>query len=225
MRTRQALLSRRPRFSLWTLWITTTKMLMYNSYIVSFFMYSHRVLIKMVKSTGWIDKEVVTRSKSTWDPSKTLRTAESSGWTTSRFGPKTLWVWIKELLGWRVCWYRCWVLMRYEASAQKQTRSFATIRHSCYNTEYKWVKEPDGNARRLMNWSSRAANDRRRIQVGLQKYSSTTVSFWAALGPLFKYPPETLWGHARAPPQHTCTHACTHARGCTRLKAWALRKS
>lgn len=142
---------------------------------------------------------------------QTLTTAESSGWTTSRFGPKTIWVWIKELLGWRVCWYRCWVLMRHKASAQKQTRSFATICHSCYNTEYKWAKEPDGNASRLMNWSSRASNDSR-----LQKYLSTTVSFWDAFGPSFEHPPETLWGHTGAP--HTCTHACTHALGRTRLQ-------
>lgn len=52
---------------------------------------------------------------------------------------------------------------------------------------------------------------------------SITVSFWATPGPSFKHPPEILWGHRRAP--HTCTHACTHARGCTRLQAWALRKT
>lgn len=127
---------------------------------------------------------------------QTLTTAESS---TSRFGPKTIRVWIKELLGWRVCWYRCWVLMRHKASAPKQTRSFATIRHSCYNTEYKSVKEPDENARRLMSWSSRASNDRRRIQVGFQKYLSTTVSFWAALGASFKHPPRDPVGTHESP--------------------------
>lgn len=204
MRTRQALLSRRPGLSLWTLWVKNNSyILLYNSHKAFFFIiYSNHYWPRLATNGEiyWLNKQIDgVNTVKTHKPS--LRVSKSSklshlqnppARTTSISGPKPSGSGLKlrraaGIAGLSVLLPG--ISAAQSKHAQRQTSSFATIQRSCSNSGYKRRSQRRSrcvrNAARVDKLSGKLrsrASVLNNLLPGLLSHPPLKASRWDAVG-------------------------------------------